>query len=108
MWVGILAVKTVYALGNCKVALDTKDDPNDGNGIGRVIREVKANGSLGKIYFIYYNHSFNELNTDYPYFTHADKHLVKAAKEILANPRYRMQWVEEADRNDKLIPLNKP
>ncbi|EKC59543.1 hypothetical protein LEA_13305, partial [human gut metagenome] len=23
-----------------------------------------------------------------------------------ANPRYRMQWVEEADRGDKLIPLN--
>ena len=98
----------LYALGNYGVALDPKDDPNDGNGIGRVIREVKANGSFGKIYFIYYNHSFNESNTDYPYFTHADKHLVKAAKEILANPRYRMQWVEEADRNDKLIPLNKP
>ena len=98
----------LFALGNYGVALDPKDDPNDGNGIGRVIREVKANGSFGKIYFIYYNHSFNESNTDYPYFTHADKHLVKAAKEILANPRYRMQWVEEADRNDKLIPLDKP
>ena len=23
------------------------------------------------------------------------------------NPRYRMQWVEEADRNDPLIPLHK-
>ena len=28
-------------------------------------------------------------------------------EEILANPRYRMQWVEEADRNDPLIPLHK-
>ena len=36
----------LYALGNYGVALDPKDDPNDGNGIGRVIREVKANGSF--------------------------------------------------------------
>lgn len=98
----------LFALGNYGVALDKKDDPNDGNGIGRVIREVKRDGSFGKIYFIYYNHQFNEKNTDFPYYTHADRHLCKAAKEILANPRYRMQWVEEADRNDSIIPLSKP
>lgn len=97
----------LYALGNYGVAMDPKDDPNDGNGIGRVIREVKANGKFGKIYFIYYNHGFSESNTDYPFYTHADKQLRLAAEEILANPRYRMQWVEEADRDDKLIPLNK-
>lgn len=36
-----------------------------------------------------------------------DKEFVKACQEILDNPRYRMQWVEEADRNDPLIPLHK-
>ena len=97
----------LYALGNYGVCLDPKDDPNDGNGIGRVIREVKSDGSFGPIYFIYYNHAFNAGNTRYPYYTHADKHLRKAAEEILANPRYRMQWVEEADRGDSIIPLNK-
>ena len=95
-------------MGNYGVALDKKDDPNDGNGIGRVVREIKKDGSFGPIYFIYYNHAFNEKNTSYPYFKRSkDKEFVKACQEILDNPRYRMQWVEEADRNDPLIPLHK-
>lgn len=99
----------LIAMGNYGVALDKKDDPNDGNGIGRVVREIKKDGSFGPIYFIYYNHDFSAKNTDYPYFTKSrDKEFVKACREILANPLYRMQWVEEADRNEPLIPLNKP
>lgn len=97
----------LYALGNYGVALDKKDDPNDGNGIGRVIREVKEDGSFGKIYFIYYNHGFSEKNTDFPNYRKGDRHLRKACEEILANPRLRMQWVEEADRDDSIIPLKK-
>lgn len=98
----------LIAMGNYGVALDKKDDPNDGNGIGRVVREIRRDGSFGPIYFIYYNHAFNEKNTDYPYFKRAkDKGFVKACQEILDNPRYRMQWVEEADREDPIIPLNK-
>lgn len=98
----------LYTLGNYGVALDKKDDPNDGNGIGRVIREIRKDGSFGPIYFIYYNHGFNAKNTDYPYYTRSrDKHLVRACEEILANPRYWMQWVEEADRNDPHLPLAK-
>ena len=98
----------LISMGFYGVALDKKDDPNDGNGIGRVVREIKKDGSFGQIYFIYYNHGFNEKNTDYPYFTKSrDKSFVKACQEILDNPLYRMQWVEEADRNDPLIPLKK-
>ena len=40
-----------------------RTDLNDGNGIGRVVREVKKDGSLGPIYFIYYNHYSMEKNT---------------------------------------------
>ena len=59
------------------------DDPNDGNGIGRVVREIKKDGSYGPIYFIYYNHGFNEKNTDYPYFKKSkDREFVKACQEI--------------------------
>ena len=95
-------------MGNYGVALDKKDDPNDGNGIGRVVREIKKDGSFGPIYFIYYNHGFNEKNTDYPYFKKSkDREFVKACQEILDNPLYRMQWVEEADREDPIIPLKK-
>lgn len=98
----------LVAMGNYGVALDKKDDPNDGNGIGRVVREIKKDGSFGDIYFIYYNHGFNEKNTAFPYYKKSkNKEFVKACDEILANPRYRMQWVEEADRNDPIIPLNK-
>ena len=98
----------LYALGGYGVCLNKKDHNNDGNGIGRVIREIKRDGSLGKIYFIYYNHDFNEKNTDFPYYKKGDKYLRKACEEILSNPRMLMGWVEEADRNEPLIPLHKP
>ncbi|MBR1687395.1 MAG: exo-alpha-sialidase [Prevotella sp.] len=98
---------TLLAIGNYGVAFDRKDDPNDGNGIGRVVREVKKDGTLGPIYFIYFNHTYKQYKPQWPYYTKADKAVRRACEEILANPRYRMQWVEEADRNDPLIPLNK-
>lgn len=98
----------LLAIGTYGVCLNKKDHNNDGNGIGRVVREIKKDGTFGKIYFIYYNHGFNEKNTDYPYYTHAPKKVMKACEEILNNPRQLMQWVEEADRGDKLIPLEKP
>ena len=99
----------LLAMGNYCVAITPKDDPNDGNAIGRVVREIKADGSFGPIYFIYYNHDFNEKNTDYPYYKRAkDKAFVKACDELLADPMIRMQWVEEADRNDDILPLKTP
>lgn len=97
----------LYAIGSYGVCLSKKDHNNDGNGIGRVIRELKEDGTMGKIYFIYYNHDFNEKNTDFPNYKRGDKHLKKAVAEIYANPRIRMQWVEEADRQDPIIPLHK-
>lgn len=99
----------LLATGNYGIALDRKDDPNDGNGIGRVVREIKADGTLGEIYFVYYNHDFNENNTDYPFYTRSrDKGFVKACSEMMENPLYRMQMVEESDRNDPMLPLTKP
>jgi hypothetical protein len=99
----------LLAIGNYGVALTPRDDPNDGNGIGRVVREVKADGSFGPVYFIYYNHGFNEKNTDFPNYRRSkDRKFVKACEEMIANPLQRMQWVEEADRNDSIIPLQKP
>lgn len=98
----------LIATGNYGIALTPKDHPNDGNGVGRVVREVKKDGSFGPIYFIYYNHDFNEKNTDYPYYKKAkDKEFVKACDEILANPMQRMQWAEEADQGDPIVPLAK-
>lgn len=99
----------LLAIGNYGIVLDPKDDPNDGNGIGRVVREIYPDGTFGPIYFIYYNHDFNEGNTLYPnYKKSKDKAFREACEELIANPLYRMQWVEEADRNDPMIPLQKP
>ncbi|NLT04294.1 MAG: six-hairpin glycosidase, partial [Bacteroidales bacterium] len=98
----------LFALGYYGLVLAPKDDPNDGNGIGRVIREIKADGSFGPIYFLRYNHAYNARNTSYPFYRQSkDKGLVKVCEEILANPLYMMQMVEESDRNDPLIPLKK-
>lgn len=98
----------LYALAYYGIALGQKDDPNDGNGIGRVIREIKADGSFGPIYFLRYNHSFTETNTNYPFYkSSGDVDLIKAGDEFLSTPLLMMQTVEEGDRNDPLIPLHK-
>jgi hypothetical protein len=90
------------------IAMDQKDDPNDGKGIGRVVREIKADGSYGPIYFIRNNSSWDKKNSIYPLYTASkDKGFVEACNELLANPLMMQQWVEEADRNDPLIPLKK-
>jgi hypothetical protein len=100
--------KRLFALAYYGIALGEKDDPNDGNGVGRVIREIKADGGFGPVYFLRYNHSFNEKNTSYPFYKSSkDKGLVAACDEILNTPLLMMQTVEEGDRNDPLIPLQK-
>lgn len=100
--------KRLFALAYYGIALAKGDDPNDGNGIGRVIREIRADGSFGPIYFLRYNHSFHELNTSYPFYkSSGDNGLIAAGDEFLATPLLMMQTVEEADRNDPLIPLQK-
>ncbi len=97
-----------YALGYYGICLVKGDDPNDGNGIGRVIREIKSDGSFGPIYFLRYNHAFNEKNTSYPFYKSSnDPALISACEEFLSNPLLMMQTVEEGDRNDPLIPLQK-
>ncbi|MBN1184858.1 MAG: hypothetical protein JXB49_21410 [Bacteroidales bacterium] len=90
------------------ISLNAKDSPNDGKGIGRVVREIYKDGSFGPIYFIRYNHGWNEGNTSFPnYKKSKDKGFVKACDELLSVPLMMQQWVEEADRDDPLIPLKK-
>jgi len=97
-----------FALGFYGIVLGQKDDPNDGNGIGRVIREIRNDGSFGDIYFLRYNHSFTEKNTTYAFYKSSkDKGFIAACEEILSTPLLMLQTVEEADRNDPLIPLQK-
>lgn len=91
------------------IAMDDKDDPNDGKGIGRAVREIYKDGSYGPIYFIRNNASWDQKKSTYPFYTKSkDKGFVAACQELLANPLMMQQWVEEADRDDALIPIKKP
>lgn len=100
--------KRLLVLGFYGICLDGHDDPNDGLGIGRVVREVLPNGKFGPVYFIHYNLKWNEQNTSYPFYkTSKDKGFVQACDELMANPLMMMQWVEETDKKDPLIPLHK-
>ncbi len=97
----------LLVFGYYGICLNPQDGPNDGHGIGRVVREIYKDGSLGPIYFIRYNHGWNEKNTDYPFYTKCkDKGFVKICNQVLADPLQMQQWNEEADRDDPLIPLN--
>ena len=88
------------------ISLNKKDSPNDGNGIGRVVREIYKNGTFGPIYFIRYNHGWNKKNTSFPFYEKSkDKGFVAACNELLSDPLMMQQWVEEADRDDPLIPV---
>jgi len=100
--------KRLLVLGFYGICLDAHDDPNDGKGIGRVVREVYPNGKFGPIYFIHYNPKWNEQNTSYPFYkTSKDKGFVQACDELMADPLMMMQWQEETERGDPLIPLHK-
>ena len=102
----ISADNRLLALGYYGISMDAHDSPNDGHGIGRVIREIFKDGSFGPIYFIRYNKQWNEKNTSYPFYEkNKDKGFVKACDEILANPLLTQQWNEESDADDPLIPL---
>lgn len=96
----------LLALGHYGICRTPKDDPNDGNGIGRVVREVKADGTLGAIYFLYYNHDPQTKTLRWPLYTASkDKKFRKACEEILNDPLMWMQMVEECDRNEPRLPL---
>ncbi len=96
----------LLVLGFYGVCPTQKDKPFDENGIGRVVREQKADGTLGDIYFIRYNQGWDEKNTRYPLYTRSkDKGFVADCNELLGNKLVTQQWVEEANADDPVISL---
>lgn len=72
--------------------------PNDGRGIGRVVREIHADGSLGDVFFIRLNRhaGWNEDNVRYPIFTEAaDEGFIEACTALLNDRLATLQWWEE-------------
>ncbi|WP_127571487.1 hypothetical protein [Paenibacillus xylaniclasticus] len=82
--------------------------PNDGKGIGRVVRELYRDGRLGPIYFIRYNRhaGWNETNTSYPHYTESDdKGFIEACEELLADRLATLAWWEEDRSQDGMYTL---
>ena len=76
--------------------------PNEGDGVGRAVREVYEDGSVGHLYFIRYNRhaGYNESNTPFPFYkTSPEKGFVAICEELLANKLMVQQWWEE-DRSE--------
>lgn len=72
--------------------------PNDGQGMGRVVREVYEDGTYGPIYFIRYNRAagWNEDNTRYPFYTESDdEEFIAACESLLGDKLMTLQWQEE-------------
>lgn len=85
--------------------------PNRGQGLGRVIREVSEDGTLGPIYFIRYNShaGWNQGNTPFPFFTESpDAGVVEACNDLLADKRQTLQWWEDDRGDDGFFTLDIP
>jgi len=78
--------------------------PNDGKGVGRVVRQVKGPGDYGPIYWVRYNkyQGYGPGNSPhFPYYKESpDKGFVKAVDELLADKLMVQQWYEE-DRDNE-------
>ncbi|SEF93842.1 hypothetical protein [Paenibacillus sp. UNC499MF] len=82
--------------------------PNDGRGIGRVVREIYPDGSMGPIYFIRLNaHAgWDTGNTKYPFYTESpDEKFVEACRLLLQDKLATAQWWEEDQSEDGFYPL---
>lgn len=88
----------LLALGFYGFCPDPSVSPNNGRGIGRVVREIMEDGSFGPIYFIRLNRhaGWHEENVQYPMYTEAlDAAFVEACEELLADRLATLQWWEE-------------
>ena len=77
--------------------------PNAGQGIGRVVREVKEDGTYGPIYFIRYNthNNYNETNTNFPFYKKSeDSEFIEACESLLNDKLVSLQWWEEDRAKD--------
>lgn len=92
----------LLVLGFYGVCPHFRTSPQDGRGIGRVVREVYADNSFGPIHFIRYNRhaGWNESNTSFPFYrASSDAAFVDACEALLADKLITLQWWEE-DRGE--------
>jgi len=87
----------------------TYPSPNEGRGVGRAVRQVYEDGSVGPLYFIRYNRhaGWSEKSTPYPYYKESsDRGFVAACDELMANKLMVQQWWEEDRSKDGFYILS--
>lgn len=97
---------TLGFIGYCATP---RRSPNAGNGIGRILREVKSDGTFGPIYFIRYNRhvGWNEKNTNYPFYKESnDKEFLAACESLLSDKLITLQWWEEDRGKDGFFAMD--
>jgi hypothetical protein len=85
-----------------------RHSPNAGTGLGRVVREIKSDGSLGPVYFIRYNRhaGWDETNTNFPFYkTSEDEEFKKACEDLLSDKLMTLQWWEEDRAEDGFFSI---
>ena len=83
----------------------------DNYGIGRVVRELYPDGTLGEIYFIRINRQggWTDDGLLFPLYTAcSDKGFVRACDALLADSLYVQQWAEENGDGDDAIRVKHP
>ena len=79
------------------------EHPFNEGGIGRVVREIYKDGTLGPIHFIKYSSytDFDESNSSYPFYKSSkDKGFVAACDALLSDKLKTLQWRDEdTDQN---------
>jgi hypothetical protein len=99
----------LLTLGFYGICPDPAHSPNAGNGVGRVVREIRVDGTLGEIYFIRYNRhcGFDEQNTSHPFYaTSTDAGFRAACAALLADRLATLQWWEEDRACDGFFALD--
>lgn len=84
-----------YVAPNEKLLVFGHYGGNNGDGIGRVVREVRNDFSFGPIYFIRVNDNWKENIAYQDYKTSSDQKFVEACSAFLEDPLRRIQWWEE-------------
>jgi len=94
----------LLALGFYSYCPNTRWGPNRGQGVGRVVREVKKDGSFGDVHFIRYNRlaGWDEKNTPWftSYRTSPDAGFVAACEALLTDKLKTLAWWEEERSNE--------
>lgn len=99
----------LLTLGFYSYTITPRFSPNAGQGLGRVVREVKPGGGYGPVYFIRYNrhNGFNEANTNFPFYkTSKDAGFLAACDSLLNDKLITLQWWEEDRAKDGFYSID--